>query len=582
MYEQFFGLNRPPFKITPDTSLFYDGGRRGDVLGALVYAVQRGEGIVKVVGEVGSGKTMLCRMLQQELPESVEIIYIANPSVSADDILFVIAHELKLDVQKDSSKHEVMHLLQSHLLKRFTGNRQVVLFVEEAQGMPLETLEEIRLLSNLETDQDKLLQIILFGQPELDENLKTSSIRQLKERITHEFNLTPLSDVEIHQYLNFRMREVGYTGPEIISEKVAKVIGKYSGGLLRRINIMADKVLLSAFAESTHDVSVKHVNAAVKDSGYERSIDGKLASNYKGLFVLLFLIAVLLAALFFNGELGAILALNSKQSVSQNVNTSNRIVNAGIMASANLVKVDQMDLLEHQTVEAVIEVAIPLENKVLLDSNVIIEPQLQDRNTVEIQSEELSTGINVPQADKNVDVDVALEDRLTAIIIRKKKNSVVEKPIKKEEIHKNYKITQNSLSIPPENTKIQVSTADNNKKPQVDVAKLSNLDWLDWKLKKSKNWLILQPDRGVSIQVMMRSKNASDELVGVLRSQWPLDIDKTYLYEVQMNDHSIYRIFYGGYRSLSLGQQELKELPEQLKLNEPYLHSIYKMKKTLL
>jgi len=224
MYEEYFGLRRPPFKITPDTSLFFGGGKRGDILGALVYAIHRGEGIIKVVGEVGSGKTMLCRMLQLKLPESVETVYIGNPSVTPEDILFVIANELNLEVTKDASKHEVMHLLQEYLLQRHIENRQVVLFIEEAQGMPIDTLEEIRLLSNLETDQNKLLQIILFGQPELDENLAQKSIRQLRERITHSFNLSPLTKDEIHQYLNFRMREVGYSGPELIRPDIAAVL----------------------------------------------------------------------------------------------------------------------------------------------------------------------------------------------------------------------------------------------------------------------------------------------------------------------------------------------------------------------
>ena len=140
MYEEYFGLRRPPFKITPDTSLFFGGGKRGDILGALVYAIDRGEGIIKVVGEVGSGKTMLCRMLQLKLPETVETVYIANPSVTPEDILFVIANELNLHAAKDASKHEVMHLLQEYLLKRHMENGQVVLFVEEAQGMPIDTL----------------------------------------------------------------------------------------------------------------------------------------------------------------------------------------------------------------------------------------------------------------------------------------------------------------------------------------------------------------------------------------------------------------------------------------------------------
>ena len=268
MYEEYFGLERPPFKITPDTSLFYEGGKRGDILGALVYAIRRGEGIVKVVGEVGSGKTMLCRMLQLKLPDSVEIVYIANPSVSPQDILFVIAHELSLKISRSASKHEVMHILQDYLLKRHMENRQVVLFIEEAQGMPIETLEEVRLLSNLETDQNKLLQIILFGQPELDENLSQQSIRQLRERITHNFRLEPLSRDEIYNYLNFRMREVGYTGPELINRAVARKVEQHSEGLLRRINIIADKILLSAYAEGTHNLSSKHVNAAVEDSEF--------------------------------------------------------------------------------------------------------------------------------------------------------------------------------------------------------------------------------------------------------------------------------------------------------------------------
>ena len=286
MYEEYFGLERPPFKITPDTSLFFEGGKRGDILEALVYAIHRGEGIIKVVGEVGSGKTMLCRMLQLKLPSTVEIVYIANPSVSAEDILFVIAHELSLTVGKDASKHQVMRMLQDYLLQRHMENKQVVLFVEEAQGMPLDTLEEIRLLSNLETDENKLLQIILFGQPELDQNLSERSIRQLRERITHSFDLAPLTQDEIHNYLNFRMRQVGYTGPELISDTVAKKIEQHSEGLLRRINIIADKILLSAFAEGTHNLSSKHVTAAVNDSAFAQEAPRSSSSLWKWLIPL--------------------------------------------------------------------------------------------------------------------------------------------------------------------------------------------------------------------------------------------------------------------------------------------------------
>ena len=187
MYYTFFGLQQPPFRITPDTEFFFEGGNRGAILEALIYAITQGEGIVKVTGEVGSGKTMLCRVLQPRLRHSVEIVYLANPSVSPEEILHAIAFELQLPVPREAARLEVMHALQQFLLQRHAENRQVVVFVEESQGMPIATLEEIRLLSNLETERHKLLQIVLFGQPELDENLRQNNIRQLRERITHSF-----------------------------------------------------------------------------------------------------------------------------------------------------------------------------------------------------------------------------------------------------------------------------------------------------------------------------------------------------------------------------------------------------------
>ncbi len=556
MYEQFFGLKRPPFKITPDTSLFYDGGRRGDVLGALVYAVQRGEGIVKVVGEVGSGKTMLCRMMQQELPSAVEIIYIANPSVSAEDILFVIAHELKLDVQKDSTKHEVMHMLQDHLLKRFTGNRQVVLFVEEAQGMPLETLEEIRLLSNLETDQDKLLQIILFGQPELDENLKTPSIRQLKERITHEFNLTPLSNEEIHTYLNFRMREVGYTGPELIDSGVAKIVGKYSGGLLRRINIIADKVLLSAFAESTHNITAKHVKAAVKDSGFERSVDGRKTGGFNPLLLLSAVIMLLLILLILSGKSFNLSMVDSELEVPKN----------------------EVVTTQTTVVEKKPEIKLVVNLAVASKEDIIAAPESKSNELVIIAAPESKSNelvIIAEEQSKSPQESAKLVDGLAAVVMGKKKNSSIDEIEEHLVMAEKPKKNQNSSS---KSTNIVKQDADENNK----VAALNNEDWLDWKLQQSKVWLKQQKNRGVSIQVMMRNKSAADELANVLRGQWPLDVERTHLYEVQMNERIIYRVFFGEFESLTLGRQKLKNLPEAVRFNEPYLHSLYKMKKMLL
>ncbi len=268
MYYEHFGLSQPPFKITPNTDFFFGGGNRGPILEALIYAITQGEGIVKVTGEVGSGKTMLCSMLQTRVPEHVETIYLANPSVSPDEILHAIAFELQLEVGRDASRLAVMHAIQEHLLQRHAEGKRVVLFVEESQGMPIATLEEIRLLSNLETKSDKLLQIVLFGQPELDENLRQNQIRQLKERITHSFRLEPLTPPETREYLMFRLRAAGYRGPDLFSESVIREIARISGGLTRRINLIADKALLAAFAENTHTLRQKHIDAAVRDSEF--------------------------------------------------------------------------------------------------------------------------------------------------------------------------------------------------------------------------------------------------------------------------------------------------------------------------
>lgn len=271
MYYSHFGLAQPPFRITPDTEFFYSGGNRGPILEALVYAIGQGEGIIKVTGEVGSGKTMLCTMLQTRLPPQVETVYLANPSVSPEEILHAVAFELQLGLAPGAGRLETMHALQRHLTERHAEGCQVVMFVEESQSMPLATLEEIRLLSNLETQHHKLLQIVLFGQPELEDNLRQPQIRQLRERITHSFRLSPLPSEEVRDYLNFRLRAAGYRGPDLFPPPVVAAIVKASGGLSRRINLIADKTLLAAFSENTHTVRLKHVKAAVRDSEFNRS-----------------------------------------------------------------------------------------------------------------------------------------------------------------------------------------------------------------------------------------------------------------------------------------------------------------------
>lgn len=270
MYLAHYGLNQSPFGITPNPDFFYSGNQRGAILEALIYAVTHGEGIIKVTGEVGSGKTMLCRMLESMLPDNVVVIYLVNPTLSRTEVGYAIAGELGL--KGDGLRaDEVVRLLQNDLIARHVAGQQVVLLVEEAQAMPLDTLEEIRLFSNLETAHHKLLQIVLFGQPELDESLGLPRMRQLKERITHSFKVPPLAPTLLPEFLMFRMRAAGYRGPDVFTKGAMDQIATVSEGIARRVSILADKALLAAFADNTHAITAAHVKAAVRDSQFARS-----------------------------------------------------------------------------------------------------------------------------------------------------------------------------------------------------------------------------------------------------------------------------------------------------------------------
>ena len=270
MYLDHFGLKEPPFRITPDTDFFFQGANRGATLEALLYAITHDEGIVKVSGEVGSGKTMLCRVLMERLPATVETIYLANPSLSRDEILFAIGDELKLQLEKGQTTR-ILRALQEHLIRLFGEGRRVVVLIDEAHAMPDETLEEIRLLSNLESNRHKLLQIVLFGQSELDEHLDTAGMRQLRERITQSFHLEPLVRSDIENYIDFRMRAAGYRGPKIFNPRAIKLIASASQGLTRRVNILSDKALLAAYAAGTHAVTQAEAKRAVRDTEFYRT-----------------------------------------------------------------------------------------------------------------------------------------------------------------------------------------------------------------------------------------------------------------------------------------------------------------------
>ena len=265
MYLEHFGLNEPPFRITPVTEFFFSGANRGEILDALIYSITEVEGIVKVTGEVGSGKTMLCRMLLEKLPANIETIYLANPSLSREEMLYAIADGLGLNIDGERVGI-IMQNIQNRLEEKAHEGKRVVVLVDEAHAMPPDTLEELRLLYNLQVGNAKLLQLILFGQPELNAKLDQPNMRQLKDRIVHHFNMQPLSRANLESYLMFRMRAANYHGPNVFSQKAVKLIAAASHGLMRRVNVLADKSLLAAFIENTHNIEVRHVEAAMRDS----------------------------------------------------------------------------------------------------------------------------------------------------------------------------------------------------------------------------------------------------------------------------------------------------------------------------
>ncbi|HPT49783.1 MAG TPA: AAA family ATPase [Accumulibacter sp.] len=273
MYLDHFGLREAPFRITPHTEFFFDGAKRGATLEALIYAITHDEGIVKVSGEVGSGKTMLCRMLLEKLPANVETVYLANPMLSRDEILLTIAEELRIPLAEGRGQL-LLRSLQERLLEIYATGRQVVVLIDEAHAMPPEALEEIRLLSNLESNRHKLLQIVLFGQPELDARLAESGMRQLNDRITHHFTLEPLRRDDIGVYLMFRLRAAGYRGPDLFTGAAIQAITQASQGLTRRINILADKALLAAFSEGAHQIDRRQIKAAIGDARFKRIASG--------------------------------------------------------------------------------------------------------------------------------------------------------------------------------------------------------------------------------------------------------------------------------------------------------------------
>ena len=272
MYLNHFGLTELPFGITPDTSYTYSADAHQEALNTLLIGLNSGEGFVKITGEVGTGKTLLCRRFLATLGENHVAAYLPNPMLEPRVLLLAIAEELGLKLQGMDYHFHLVKELNEHLLALANQGKTVVVCIDEAQCMPLESLEALRLLSNLETEKRKLMQVILFGQPELDQKLSNPSVRQLRQRIVFHYRMPCLKPRELGHYVAHRLRVAGHSHGNLFEPSATRVLYWLSGGTPRLVNVLAHKALLSAFGEGKATVGTRNVRLAGKDTEGAKSL----------------------------------------------------------------------------------------------------------------------------------------------------------------------------------------------------------------------------------------------------------------------------------------------------------------------
>ena len=287
MYLHHFGLRESPFSLTPDTSFFFACSSYQEALNTLLVAARNGEGFIKITGEVGNGKTLLCRKFLATLNQgrqSTTLIgtqdqsvaaptvprfitaYIPNPYLEPSSLLMALAEEFRVPLEKTTDQHQLLKGLTHSLLECARNGQRALLCLDEAQAMPLESLEVLRLLTNLETEKRKLLQVVLFGQPELNERLKHHSVRQLRQRISFQYDLQGLRKNELERYLRHRLAVAGYAGETLFSERAVAKLHRITGGTPRLVNIVAHKALMLAFSNGRQQVYVGHIRDAAADT----------------------------------------------------------------------------------------------------------------------------------------------------------------------------------------------------------------------------------------------------------------------------------------------------------------------------
>jgi MSHA biogenesis protein MshM len=625
MYYDYFGLDEAPFKITPDTRLFYEGGKRGDILEALMYAITSGEGIVKVVGEVGSGKTMLSRMLEVRLSDTVDLVYLANPSIDRNDIPFAIGVELGLNIEPGTDRIRAVHMLQEALLARHAKGRQVVCFVEEAQSMPLATLEEVRLLSNLETHRAKLLQIVLFGQPELDTNLDEPSIRQLRERIVHSFYLDPLGALDVGSYVSFRMRAVGYRGPDVFSKNALKLISKVSEGLIRRVNVLGDKALLAAFAENTHEVTDKHVKIAIRDSAFGRNRKGGRWPKVLG--VAAAVLATLIAGAYLSRYLPGLAGVSSPAApvlapAPNDSQSTGRPAAAGptgkiaVATNSSTVSPANGALAPTGVASAPLKSAVPDIGTVIPVTNVNIQHRARPDGVGQRANPQTApsavqgaSAVAIAATASALDVSAGTTMAAASTSIAALPRSSVARPIVAATTPTPPAGTADSLGrVAQAIQSIEAAQAVEAAGPvspvrpvkpaqqaaQIDRGQISTRtgdaggvvtarrvltpageSLVDQRLAATRAWFKSVDKEHLTIQLLMTSPRRRQSLEQFLR-RWQAvgDVSRVYVYQTQIGDAKWFGVLYNEFGSVQEAEAAIKDLPESLKRHGPYVRNI--------
>jgi hypothetical protein len=384
--------------------------------------------------------------------------------------------------------------------------------------MPLETLEEIRLLSNLETGRHKLLQIVLFGQPELDENLSLRAIRQLRERISHSFELAPLTPAEICRYLNFRTRQVGYKGPDLITAKVGRAIGRYSDGLIRRVNILADKTLLAAYSANTHSVTARHVKDAARDSAFPKFRHARGREAPRRLFVGGGATLSLVLAGF-----GVWMLLAGASPLSRTVLAPDDDGLQDPSDSAGLTR---------------------LRDDVGVEANVDRSPG-EPESAPEPEAEPVVVATPAPVEASEAPAPDQVAPAAAEKSLRESRASLTVRDL----------VDVDAEGIP-------LALTDEGRR------------WLASKVRQGEAWKAQAGTERITLQMMTREKEAAHDLVWNLHRHWPLDLERTYIDEYQGRRTVMYRVFYGDFDDWQAGRKALAGLPSAILRSGPYLRRI--------